>query len=516
LPLVEDYLVEKKEYSKESLKITFKMFVMDNHADIVSLFCSREFGEAIQCSVALKKFVTTTGMVETEHGYQNTIGSVFNGTKHSITEYLGEQYPPKLSGDQFVARLIFELRGAHNVYQAIFVANHLEIVPKPSQEQIVKVCIRELKKRLAEEPRIFLQSAKTKFSSGILDFLSGRYRAVPHNVYYATHDLIRSLSIWSDLPLPPKKWHNDLVQKRLMEILDLLVKGNHKLYKNNSLSNSRANYFEAIDKPRYAHLVLDLYEMRQLADYQMHFEMGEFLPKLSNLMLKVEELFALATYIPNGSMRTHNDKIVLISYGERDLEPLEGSDYFDWLNRELNSWAKKKHYNLFEKGLILADGFSRKELKKGLLSLNDVYFSPYRPLQGNLDFYFKYTKDDDGLWRYSGIIEDKGQKPEESGYTFFDATNIKDVSNLVKKDEIKRLDVTDSLDEEVCVCDGKYFFVLSVMPDGRFFYFSPLSRQDADEQVAAMAKMRERIINVVTFLWEYHSTVSFSPFCIIP
>jgi hypothetical protein len=40
LPLVEDYLVERKEYGKESLIIIFKVFVMDKHSEIVDFFGS--------------------------------------------------------------------------------------------------------------------------------------------------------------------------------------------------------------------------------------------------------------------------------------------------------------------------------------------------------------------------------------------------------------------------------------------------------------------------------------------
>jgi hypothetical protein len=512
LPIVQDYLIEKKEYLEDSLKITFKVYVMNRHADIVRLFDSPELAEAIQCSVILKKYVVTTGMVETAHGYQNTIGFAFKGTKQAITEYPGEQYQPKLGEDQYVARLIFELKGFDKVYRATFVANRLEIVPKPDREQIAKECIRGLKKLLAESPRIFVQSAKTKFSCGILDFLSGRYRAVPHNVYYATYDLIRSLSIWSGMQVP-RKFHDKKAQQRLIEILDLLVSGKHKQFKS---SKGRVNTFQSLEKSRYEHLVTDLYEMRQLADYEMHFEMGEFLPRLSNLMLRVEELFTLASYIQDGSMATHNGKIVLVLYGNRELEPLEGSDYFDWLSRQISFTAKSKQYNIMEKGLILAEKFDVKKLQTALLRRDDIYFSPYTPLQGNYDFYFKFEKDNEGIWRYSGIIEEKGEMPKEEGYILFDVDNIKKVSNIVKADEIDRLNKTDDFDNEICICDGKYFFVLTVLSDGRFYYFSPLAKQDVAEQIVAMAKIREIITRIVSSLWEYQSTVSFSPFSVIP
>lgn len=511
LPLVEDYLVEKKEYGKESLKITFKIFVMDKYCDIVRLFCSPEFAKAIQCSVFLKKYVVTTGMVETAYGYQNTIGFAFNGTKQSIEEYLGEQYPPKLEEDQYVARLIFELRGQNKIYQATFVANRLEIMPTPTQEQIAQECIRRLKRLLAESPKIFLQSAKTKFSCGIIDFLAGRYRAVPHNVYYATYDLIKCLSIWSGMQVP-QDFHDKKAQKRLEKILELLVSGKHRKYKH----SDRPNYFQSLEKTRYAHLVTDLYEMRQLADYQMHFEMGEFLPRLSSLMLQVEELFTLVSYIEDGAVATHNGKIVLIFYGNRELEPFEGPDYFNPLRRHISPTAKTKHYNLMGKGLILAEGFDRKKLLLALLRRDDVYFSPYTPLQGDLDFYFQFKKDNEGIWRYSGVIEEKGEKPEEGDYIFFDADNIKRVSGTVKNDEIDRMMKSDEIEEDICISDGKNFFVFTVLSDGRLYYFSPLSKQGVAEQIAAMIKMRETIIKVVSSLWECRSTVSFSPLSIVP
>ncbi len=509
MPLVEDYLVEKKEYLEKSLRITFKVFVMSKHQDIVRLFCSHEFGKAIQCSVALKKFVVTTGMVETAHGYQNTISFAFNGTKQAITEYPSEQYPPKLGQDQYVARLILEIKSTDRTYQATIVANRLEISPKPDQEQIARECIRELKKMLAESPQIFLQSAKTKFSCGIIDFLSGRYRAVPHNVYYATHDLTRCLSIWSGMEVP-QKFHDKKVQQRLMEILGLLVSGEHRQYKRSTESE---NPFQAIEMSRYEHLVTDLYEMRQLADYEMHFEMGEFLPKLSILMLKVEELFTLASYVQDRSMATHKGKMVLVFYRNRELEPLEGSDYFDWLSRSISHGNKE--FSIMEKGLILAEKFDVKKLQLALLSRDDIFFSPYNPLQGKFDFYFKFERNKEGIWNYSGIIEDKGEKPNEEGYTYFDAKNIKEVSKVVKNDEMNRLR-NNGTNDDLCICDGTYFFVLSILPDGRFYYFSPLVNQDVTEQIVAMTKMREIILKTVTSLWEYQSSVSFSPFSIIP
>ena len=480
---------------------------MSKHQDIVRLFCSSEFGKAIQCSVVLKKFVVTTGMVETAHGYQNTIGFAFNGSKQAIDEYPSEQYPLKLGEDQYVARLIFEIKSVDKAYQATFVANRLEISPKPAQGQIARECIRELKKMLAESPQIFLQSAKTKFSCGIIDFLSGRYRAVPHNVYYATHDLVRCLSIWSGMQVP-QKFHDKKVQQSLMEILDLLVSGKHRQLRG---SSEKANKFQSIKMSRYEHLVTDLYEMRQLADYEMHFEMGEFLPKLSNLMLKVEELFTLASYVQNGSMATHNDKMVLVFTGNRELEPLEGSDYFDWLSRRISYGSKSKEFNILEKGLILAERFDIKKLQLALLSRDDIFFSPYNPLQGKFDFYFKYQKDKQGIWRYSGIIEDKGEKPDEVGYTYFDANNIKEVSRIVKTDEMERVRRDENYDEDICICDGTYFFVLSILPDGRFYYFSPLAEQYVTEQIIAMVRIREIISKVVSSIWQYESSVSFSP-----
>jgi len=50
----------------------------------------------------------------------------------------------------------------------------------------------------------------------------------------------------------------------------------------------------------------------------------------------------------------------------------------------------------------------------------------------------------------------------------------------------------------------------------RFYYFSPLAKQDVAEQIVAMAKIREIITRIVSSLWEYQSTVSFSPFSVIP
>lgn len=509
MPLIEDYLVEKKDYGKNSLKIFFKMYIMDKHADIVRFFSSSSFGKTIQCSVALKKYVVTTGMVETGYGYyQNTIGFAFGETKQAITEYSGEQYPPKLGEDQYVARLVFELKGLNQVYQATLVADLLEIVPKPIHEQISKEIIQGLKRLLAEEPKIFLQSAKTKFSCGILDFLGGRYRAVPHNVYYATYDLIRCLSIWSGMQVS-EDFHDHKAQKRLMEILDLLVSGKHKQYR-----KSKVNYFKSLDKARYERLVIDLYEMRQLADYQMHFEMGEFLPRLSSLMLKVEELFTLASFVEDGSIALHNDdSLVSIWAGNRELEPLEGSNYLDRLNRHMSVARKSGYYNILERGLILADRFDRKLLQTEILKRDDIYFSPFNPSQAGLEFYVKFEKGDNRSWKYSAIV---GGKPKEEDYVQFNPENIKKISNIVKNDEINELQKEDDSENEIYFSDGKYFFVFEVLPDGRFYYFSPLSKGDVAEQIASMTKIRDIIIKIVSALREHKSTVSFSPFSIIP
>jgi hypothetical protein len=510
MPLVENYLVEKKEYARDSLKILFKMYIMSKHADIVRFFRSASFGKTIQCSVALKGFVVTTGMVETGYGYyQNTIGFAFGDSKQAITEYSGDQYPPKLTEDQYLARLIFELKGLHQVYQATFVADLLEIEPKPANEQIVKEIIESLKKLLAEEPKIFLQSAKTKFSCGILDFLGGRYRAVPHNVYYATYDLIRCLSIWSGMQVP-EDFHGHKAQKRLMEILDLLVLGQHKQFK-----KSKVNYFKSLDKKRYERLVIDLYEMRQLADYQMHFEMGEFVPLLSSLMLKVEELFTLASYVQDGSIAYHRDNTyVSIWQGNRELEPLEGSSYLDRLNGHMLVASKTGHYNILERGLILADRFDRKLLQSEILKRDDIFFSPFSPSQAGLDFSVKFEKGDKTSWKYSGMI---GSKPEEEeGYVQFNAENVRKISDIVKKDEIDELQKEEDSENEVYFTDGKYFFVFEVLPDGRFYYFSPLATGEVAEQIASMAKIRDIIARIVSTKWKHKSTVSFSSFSIIP
>jgi hypothetical protein len=115
-------------------------------------------------------------------------------------------------------------------------------------------------------------------------------------------------------------------------------------------------------------LVVDLYEMRQLADYEMHFEMGGFVPLLSSLMLKVEELFTLASYVQDGSIARHSDNTyVSIWAGNRELEPLEGSSYLDRLNSHTSVARKTGHYNILERGLILADRFDRKLLQSEIL-----------------------------------------------------------------------------------------------------------------------------------------------------
>jgi hypothetical protein len=125
----------------------------------------------------------------------------------------------------------------------------------------------------------------------------------------------------------------------------------------------------------------------------------------------------------------------------------------------------------------------------------------------------KFEKGNKRSWKYSGII---GSKPEKEGYVQFNAENVRKISDIVKKDEIDELQKEEDSENEIYFTDGKYFFAFEVLPDGRFYYFSPLTTGEVAEQIASMAKISDIIIRIVSSRWEHKSTVSFSSFSIIP
>lgn len=505
---VDEYLVEEKQSKKDCYRIIFTVFTIFDHQKIVKTFLNPTFAKSVSGTVTLKSYVVTTGGYDTLDGFQHSIFSGPEDRKRS--EHLGAEYLNlKLNSDEFISRLEFVLSTRSRNYVMTFVANCLEIRPRPP-EQVVKTCIRKLKKALAKAPQVFLASARTKFVSGILDFLGERYRAVPHNIYYATHDLIKCLSVWSGMD--PKVEHDKDAQDRLTAILNQIVSGTHRQFFKSSIWKRNREVLKSLDVHRYANLVVDLYEMRKKADYDMDFEMGEFLPELSNLMIKVEELFDLTLYVREGSIATTKGKLLKVFQRERELEPLGESDPFDNLGSYMIKYAKGHYYKIWQRGLILAEGYDLKKFLTRLIKRKDILYSPFRPPLSRRNDYVKVEKIGTS-WVFSGTFSREIAK--EEGYIPYTIENIRKLSDLTKADELVSIQNDPAMrSRSDSFCYHGCFFEIHVFSDGRFYLFSPLIGQDVCLHMTAMLKLRAIMAKIVDSLWKYQSSISFSAIAI--
>jgi len=490
----DEFIVENKLCEKDCCKILFKSYIVFGHREIVRKFLDPNFAKSVGGTVTLKDFVVTVGGFETMDGFQHT--AFFSPQAGKRTEHSGTEYPIKLASDECISKLDFVLIAPAKSYSFIVSSNCLEIRPKPSR-QIVRICIRGLKEAFAESPRVFLQSAETKFASGLIDFLGGRYRSVPHNIYYATHDLVKCLSVLSGMD--SDVGHDKKTQKRLTDLLNQIASGKHKELAKSLRWKEEEGHFRLISPRRYSKLVTDLYEMRSMADYNMAFEIGEFIPELSNLMLRVEELFTLVMYVESASVATTNGTLVQIFQPERELEPFG--------NLVFHRPERNAHW-ILQKGLILAESFDLNKFLAELLRKRDIYYSPFRPGSSRRRLYVKCEKKS-GTWTHSLTFSEEIAK--EGNYVPYTIEAVKKLSRMTKADELRSLEKNQMLKaRSVTFSDGKYLFELYVSSDGRFHLFSCLEERNATDQMSAVLRLREMMAKVVSSLWKHQSTISFS------
>lgn len=512
---VDEYLVEEKQYEKDYCKIIFRAAILFNHEEVVRTVLDPSFGKSASGEASLKSFIVTTGGYDTiDGGFQYTVSHALSlrGDVKRI-EHSGDMYSSlKLGFDEFISRLDFVLTVPRRKYSMTFYANCLEIKPKPPEE-IVEMCIIKLKNALATSHEVFLQSAKTKFQSGIIDFLGQRYRAVPHNIYYSLFDLLKCFSIWSGMT-PSNDDHDRKAQKRLTAILNQISSGEHRQFANSSIWKEHADVLRSIDVERYASLVTDLYKMRKKADYDMDFEIGEFLPELSNLMLKVEELFTLAMYMEDGSIALTGQQLVLIFHSARELEPLGEATVEDNLGLYMVKRGKVHCYNILQEGLVLAEGYDLRKFLIELIKRKEIYFSPFRPPFSRRSQFVKIQKKGDS-WTFSNTLSEEIAK--EQSYIPYTIENVRKISEETKPDEllsIQKSATAKSRSESFCY--GRCFFELVIFSDGRFYLLSPLIENDVNKQVEWSLRLRAVIAKVVDSLWEHQSTISFSALSLAP
>jgi hypothetical protein len=507
---VDEFVVKEKICQRDCYKIIFKFYIVFNHLEIVKKFLDSGFAKSVGGAVTLKSFVVTKGGFETMDGFQySAFGSFPQDPVKERIEHSGTEYPMKLAMDECISRLNFVLATPARSYSMVVFSNCIEIRPPPPR-QIIRICIRGLKEALVQSPKIFLQSARARFESGLLDFMAARYRSVPHNIYYAAQDLVKCLCILSDEG-PSERLQNILghdkrLQNKLTDLLIQISSGEHKRLTKSSRWKEEKGRFHLIDSSRYSKLITDLYEMRITADYKTDFEMVEYIPELSRLMLEIEELFTLVMYVESEAVATYNGTLVRIFEPEREMEPLE-SLAFRWLKRE------KSEFWILQKGVVLAEGFDLKKLLIGLLRRKNIYYSPFRPSPSRKKWYLKCEKKE-GVWTHSMTLSERIAK--EEGYLPYTAETIKKLSQITKADEMLSLERNRTSNaENAYFSDGKYEFELCVFSDGRFFLFSPLEERNAADQMNAVLKLREIMAKNVSSLWKFQSTISFAAITIM-
>jgi hypothetical protein len=249
--------------------------------------------------------------------------------------------------------------------------------------------------------------------------------------------------------------------------------------------------------------------MRQKADYNMEFEIGEFLPELSNLMLKVEELFTLAFYMEDGSIALSGDQLIRIIQSARELEPTRDASPLDNLGLHMITKGKEYYYNILQKGLILAEGYDFTKFLTALIKREDIYFSPFRPPFSWRWNYFVKIQKKEASWTFSTTFDAKFAK--ERGYIPYTIENVKKLSEETKADELSYIlkSGTERLRNET-FCYGECFFELVIFSDGRFYILSPIIEDNVSKQIEWSLRLRAVLAKIVDFLWEHQSTISFS------
>jgi len=498
-----EYLSEDRFYDKDCVKIVFRPLIIFDHKRIVDLFLNPMFGKSVSGTVSLRDFTVTTGGYEVSGGFQYTAFGFFNPQAGKRAQHNGTEYPVKLAEDEYISKMRFAHVINNRTFMVTISSNCLEISPRPST-RVVSTYIRKLKESLTRSPIVFRKSAEVKLKSAILDFLGGRYRSVPHSIYYALHDLVKSLSIWSGMDSNIK--HDKKAQERLTIILNQIVSGDHKTFKRSDVWKEHKDLFFLIDPKRYSSLITELYEMRRMADYEKSYEITEFVPELSGLLLKVEELLTLVGYVEEGSVVVANDKLVQIFQQQRELEPSPYS-IFGWID------SRKNEPEIVQKGLILAEDFDLKKFLTRFLRRKQIHYSPFCPPTTRDLVYVKCEKKD-GKWTFSQTFDKEIAK--ERGYIPYTIETVRNISQLTKTDEIAFLEKSDVIKaRRITFSEGEYFFELYILFDGRFYIVSPLADQNANKQVSAIMKLRDMIARDVLLLYEDCSTISFSAISIV-
>lgn len=510
---IDEYLVEEKQYGKDYCKLIFKAGLLFDYKEVVKVVLDPNFGKSVSGRATLQNFTVTSGGYDTIDGrFQYTLAYAFGFSELKRVEHVGNDIDTlKLGSDEFVSRMFFVFETPKREYSMEFYANCLEIKPKPT-EAVVKMCIGKLKQSLASNAKVSLNSAKVKFQSGILDFLGQRYRAVPHNVYYALHELIKCFSIWSRLN--PEFQHGAKAQARLTEILTQISLGKHLQFTESSIWKGNEAILRKIDVKRYEALATDLYEMRGEADYKIDFEMGEYLPELSSLMLRVEELFTLASYMEDGSIAHSGEQLIPIFQSARQLEPIGETSTWDNIGLDMLKDGKHRYYNILQKGLILAENFDYRVFLTELLKRTEIYFTPFRPPLSRRDLFVKIEKEGDH-WTYTDTFSE--ETAQEDGYMPYTTENVRKISEQTKSDEIAS--IQKSPIERSCgvsFCYGISFFELVAYSDGRFYLLSPIVLDNVNPQIECSIRLRAVIAKIVNSNWEHKSIVSFAGISIAP
>lgn len=499
----DEFLIEDKLYEKDSVKIVFKPLIIFDHERIVNLLTNPAFSKSFSGRIDLKDFTVTTGGYDTERGFQYTVYGWFNSQVGKRVLHRGSEYPVQLSEGEYISKMQFDLVTKTRSFLVTISSHFMEIRPKPSSE-LVKSFIRKMKESLTESHTVFLKSARVKLNSAVLDFLGGRYRSVPHSIYYAVYDVVKALSIMSGMDSNIK--HDKKAQERLTAVLSQVSSGKHKKFRESDVWREDKGLFKKIDLERYSRLILDLYEMRRMADYEKSFEIREFVPELSNLLLKAEELFGLTTYMEERSLvvggRGRDEKIVLIFPQDRELSPDPYSSFGRYP-------PTKGEVEMLKEGMILAENFDLSKFLARFLRRKNILYSPFSSPRSWRRSFVKCEKNN-GKWTFSETCDEEHAK--EHGYIPYTIDGMKEISKLTKADEIAFLDSNEMIGARACTFSTRgHFFELYILSDGRFCISSRLTDQKTAEQVDATLKIAEMLAKDMAKQWPDCSSIAFSP-----
>jgi hypothetical protein len=495
----DEFLIEDRLYGKDYVRIVFRPLIVFEHKRIVNLLADPAFCRSMSGTFNFEDFVVTTGGYDIENGFQYAVFGWLNSQAGKRVLHRGSEYPVHLTEDEYISEMKFKLVTESGVFSVTISSHYIEIRPKPSP-RLVKSFIRKMKESFSESHMVFLQSARVKLNSAILDFLGGRYRSVPHGIYYAVYDIVRTLSTLSGMDSNIK--HDKRAQERLAAVLGQIASGKHRIFKESIIWKDERKLLRRIDPKRYSRLITDLYEMRRLADYEKSFEIMEFVPELSNLLLKAEELLGLARYMEEGSLVTagKDTRVVLIFPQDRELI----SNAYTTFGRP-DLW--KGEVEVLQEGMVLAENFSPSRFLARFLRRENVYYSPFSPpLQWRQSFV--RCKNRKGRWTFSWT-SDK-EYAMKQGFIPYSNETVKEIFELTKTHEITSLKSSKMIKaRKTTFSAGGYFFELYILTDGRFYVISKLVDQKATEQVSVMLKIKTMLAKDAADLWRC-SSIAFS------